>query len=154
MRYGVRATVTALSLALAGACSSLTDAGSMELIRADRLEARAGAGIIFLSMRIAPEVHMDALFQGAVLRDGDGCLRLDTPERPTVVWPKDYGFEVTAGRILILDDGGDPVGRVGEGFRLGGGEVPSLHEGLAFTQADRDLAEAQCPGIYWIVAPD
>lgn len=151
-----RTTYRIAILALAGlvtSCSSPTGP-AFEALTADALETRIGSGVTFLTMRIDPDVHMEALFQGRVLADEEGCLRLDTEDRHTVVWPKGYGFYAPGSTIWILDAGGEVIGRVGEDFRLGGGEVTELHDGLGFTAADRALAEAHCPGRYWIASPE
>lgn len=150
--HRVAGVLTVLALT-AGGCSSLTDLDPLS-IGADTIEARIGAGIVFISMKISPDASMSALFEGPVLADEDGCLRLDSPDAHTVVWPKGYDFDVAGGTIRILDAEGAVVGRVGEDFSLGGGEVTSLHEGLGFTDADRELAETHCPGRYWIVGTD
>jgi hypothetical protein len=138
-------------ITLAVACSSLTDAA--DPLTGDTLEARFASGVTFLTMRTDPEVFMSALFEGRVLVDLAGCLRLDSDDRHTVVWPRGYGFDTAGGTIRILDATGVVVGRAGDDFRLAGGEVTSLHDGLGFTAADRALASAHCPGRYWIAAP-
>lgn len=118
----------------------------------DALEARMSGELLFLTMRTTPEVHMEALFEGAVVGDAAGCLRLDSPDDATVVWPRGWGFEQRDGTIVILNANGELVARIGEGLRLGGGEVETLPAVLGFTQADRDLAERHCPGKYWIAS--
>lgn len=145
--------VLALAAIAVGACSSLTDLGPLS-IEADTIEARMGSGVVFIGMKVSPTESMSALFEGAVVADEEGCLRLDSVDRHTVVWPHGYGFDAAGGTVRILDAQGGLVGRVGEDFDLGGGEVTSLHDGLGFTQADRDLAEEHCPGRYWIVGTD
>jgi hypothetical protein len=77
-----------------------------------------------------------------------GCLRLDTPDTHTVIWPK--GFDLGAD-LRVRDDRGAVVGRIGGAFRLGGGEVPSLHDGIPLSEADRVRAGSRCPGRFWIV---
>lgn len=146
--------VVALLVIPAGACSMLTDYESAQLLTADAIEARIESGSVFLSMRVDPAESMDALFEGAVVADESGCLRLDSPDAHTVVWPMDYSFDSAGGTIRILDADGGLVGRVGESFHLGGGEVTSLHDEMGFTAADRELAGTHCPGRYWIVAAD
>ncbi|HUG41028.1 MAG TPA: hypothetical protein VMM12_11105 [Longimicrobiales bacterium] len=144
----------ALGALAAGACSSVTGIAPQDTVAADNIEARIGAGVVFLTMTFTPDASMDALFEGPVTADENGCLRLVSADLHTVVWPHGHSFEQVGGTIRILDASGDLVGRVGETFRLPGGEVESLHDGLGFTQADRDLAESHCPGRYWIVAPE
>lgn len=144
----------ALALALsAAACASPADPGPVEITSAENIEARIGPSVTFLTLKVDMAESMSALFEGEVVLDDAGCLRLGSPDGPTAVWPRGYGFETGLG-IRILDAGGSVVGRVGGSFRLGGGEVPSLHDGLGFTQADRDLAAAHCPGRYWIIGED
>ena len=142
----------ALAAVAAGACSSPTDSGAVQLQEADTIEARVGSGIVFIAMRVVPTHHMDALSQARVLEDAQGCLRLDSADRHTVVWPHGWGFEAAGDGVRILDEDGVLVGQVGEEFSLGGGEVTSLPASMGFTDADRQLAEEHCPGRYWIVA--
>lgn len=142
----------ALLVMPAGACASPTESGAAQLFTADMIEARIEPEVVFLRMRTNPTVTMDALFVGAVVVDDNGCLRLDSPDRHTVVWPRGYDFTTAGGTIRILDAQGDVVGRVGESFRLGGGEVTSLRDEMGFTAADRALAATHCPGRYWIAA--
>lgn len=137
-----------------GACSPATGPQLKDVIEADGVAARIGSDVVFLIMTFTPGTHMQALFQGRVTADADGCLRLDLPDAHTVVWPEGYDFESVDGAIRIVSGSGEPVGTVGEEFALPGGEVTSLHDGLGFTSADRELAEAHCPGRYWIVAAE
>lgn len=144
----------AAAVPMAG-CTSSTDVELPEIFASDGIEARVGAGVTFLVMTMTPEASMDALFEGRVVADEAGCLRLDGPDPATVVWPQGTAIEEEDdGTIRIVSGDGEVVGHVGGAFALGGGEVPSLHDGLGFTQADRDLAETHCPGRYWIVAPE
>lgn len=135
-----------LALLLLGGCSPSGDGGPSAPLPSVLLDET-----LFLAQSEAPDAVMDALFEGRVTRDDDGCLRLDTPDAHTVVWP--LGFSLTAddGELVVRDAGGDAVGRVGGPFRLGGGEVASLHDGIAMTPEDRQDARASCPGRYWIV---
>lgn len=141
----------ALAAVAAGACSSPTDSGAVQLLEADTIEARVGSGIVFIAMRVVPTGHMEALSETPVLVDAQGCLRLGSPDGHTVVWPLGWTFDAAGDEIRILDDDGALVGQVGEEFRMGGGEVTSLPDHMGFTDADRELAEAHCPGRYWIV---
>lgn len=151
-----RCVVVGMSVGV-GACSSPTsglDAGADGAVeRAVALEVRQGGGILLLTQATEPEVSMDALYTGPVTADAGGCLRLDTAEGVTVVWPKGFRARSSDGGTVIENAGGRAVGRVGDSFRLGGGEVPFLHEGLGFTPTDQELAASRCPGKFWIVAP-
>lgn len=70
----------------------------------------------------------------------------------TVVWPKGYGFRTADDAVVITDATGGVVGTAGAEISIPGGEVEDLLDGLGFTAEDRALAEARCPGSYWIVA--
>lgn len=108
---------------------------------------------VFLALSETPTAVMEALFQGRVIRDAAGCLRLDAPapDGATVVWPHGFTLQETGDELRVLDTGGGIVGRIGEMFRFGGGFVQALHEGIPLTDADRALAISRCPGAYWIV---
>lgn len=135
-----------VALLLLGGCSSSGDGGPSAPLPSVLLDET-----VFLAQSEAPDAVMEALFEGRVARDDDGCLRLDTPDAHTVVWP--FGFSLTAddGELVVRDAGGDAVGAIGSRFRLGGGEVAALHDGIALAPEDRDRAESLCPGRYWIV---
>lgn len=106
---------------------------------------------VFLAQQVAPTVVMDALFVGRVVRDGQGCLRLDSPAGPTVVWPFGSRLVLDGTDLDVRNAAGRRIGRLGGHFRLGGGEIDSLHSGLALSEADRQLGTSRCPGRYWIV---
>lgn len=149
-RSRLAATVLAIAATLS-ACESPTDPAP-DLFVADALEARLSGELAFLAMRITPDAHMDALFEGAVEEDDAGCLRLDSPDDATVVWPRGWGYDRQGATVRILNADGQLVARIGEQMSLGGGEVDTLPAAMGFTQADRDLAENHCPGRYWIVS--
>lgn len=115
------------------------------------LQLSTVGGIVFMTQRIDPSVGMEALFVGALAIDEAGCMRLMAPDAPAVVWPRDYRLDAVPGGGLIRDAAGATVGLLGSDFALAGGEVPELHSGMGFTQADRDAATQWCPGTYWIV---
>ena len=139
----------AAALAVLAACSSADVQGPSE--GPPRI-VDAVDDVLFLTQSAAPSAAMDALFEGRVDRDAAGCLRLDLDDRHTVIWPAGFTVAETAGgELRILDGDGREVGRVGERFRLGGGEVTTLHEGIPMTEADRRAALERCPGRYWIV---
>lgn len=110
-------------------------------------------GPVFLVQSEPATAVMEALFDGRVLLDPSGCPRLDVggPEDATVVWP--YGATLVhhGGTYVVRDAEGREVGVVGERFRFGGGYVPRLHDGIPMNVDARARAEAQCPGVYWIV---
>ncbi|NIQ52874.1 MAG: hypothetical protein GWN71_05275 [Gammaproteobacteria bacterium] len=51
----------------------------------------------------------------------------------------------------MKDAGGAHVGVIGETFRLGGGEVATLHDGLGLSEATIKRANELCPGRFWFV---
>lgn len=142
-----RAGAWMLALAALPACSSADLQGP-----GDASSLADAEDVLFLTRSAAPQAVMDALFEGRVERDGSGCLRLDLSDEHTVIWPTGFELAETAdGGLRVLDADGREVGRVGGRFRLGGGEVATLHEGIPMTEADRRAARERCPGRYWIV---
>lgn len=107
--------------------------------------------VLFLTQQEEQTVVMDALFEGRVTLDDAGCLRLGSSARHTVIWPKGFTLVGDGGGLAVEDAGGRVVGRVGGDFRLGGGEVPFLHDGIDLAPEAVEEAEARCPGRYWIV---
>lgn len=99
--------------------------------------------------RQAPAVAgMDALLEGTLVLDDVGCLRVQyetvsLAEAPIVIWHYDFSLEFDDETITVLNGAGEPVGRVGEWTRLGGG-------GGGSTLAAPEMPEA-CPGPYWIL---
>lgn len=111
------------------------------------------ADVVFLAMDAEQNAYPDALFQGRVTLDAQGCLRLDTPDRHTVIWPHGYTLDAVGGALRVKGGGGREVGAVGESFRFGGGELASLENVGHISAATRARAEARCPGRYWMAAP-
>lgn len=99
--------------------------------------------------RQAPAVAgMDALLEGTLILDDNGCLRVQyesvsLAEAPVVIWHYDFSLAVEGETITVLNGAGEPVGRVGEWTRMGGG-------GGGPTLAAPEMPEA-CPGPYWIL---
>ena len=105
---------------------------------------------VFLSLDRQPQAVMDALFNGRIVLDDDGCLRTDSGDRPTIVWPHGYRLESDGGVLRVVNAQGGVAGRIGGSFRLGGGEVPMLHSGIEMSADDRARAASRCPGRFWI----
>ncbi|MBW3571326.1 MAG: hypothetical protein KY467_09480 [Gemmatimonadetes bacterium] len=105
---------------------------------------------VLLTQASPTKVVMQALFEGRVDRDEQGCLRLDSQDRHTVVWP--FGFTLVRrdGGLYVRDAFRRDIGRIGGPFRFGGGEVPTV-EGADLPAGKRELAESRCPGRYWVV---
>lgn len=115
------------------------------------LQVADDAGIVFMTQNVVPEAMMDALYMGGVVLAEDGCLRLETPDASTVVWPKGFSVSLAGEEVQVVNEVGEPVGTIGDEFELPGGEVPELSDAMGFDQDDRDAAESRCPGHYWIV---
>lgn len=95
---------------------------------------------------------MNALLVGELVLV-DGCLRVDDNDPDIdnylLVWP--YGFSLsTEGDVIqVIDDKGQPVARVGDRVKIGGGECVKPCEHIAKYSAD--LPSNRCSGPYWIV---
>jgi hypothetical protein len=139
-----RASSIALVAVLLTACSSRDDSDPF-----DPLHFQQRTGVIFVAQNVVPDAVMEALFDGRVIADAAGCLRFDSPDPATVVWPKGFTIWESAGTMIVRNDAGRQIGQIGGPFRLGGGEVSVVQEGLS--AADRERLETNCPGRYWIV---
>lgn len=115
----------------------------------DPLQFQARTGVIFVTLNVVQVAVMEALFEGRVITDAAGCLRFDSPDPATIVWPKGFTISESAGTMIVRDDAGRQIGQIGGSFRLGGGEVSWVHEDMSAT--DRDRLVTSCPGKYWIV---
>lgn len=142
----VRSAAAALVVLALAACSPDGSADPLRLSRAGGAD-----GTVFLTLDASPGVWMEALAVGPVERDAAGCLRLGGPDRHTVVWPMGFRLAGDGDDLRVVDAGGRVVGPVGGSFRLSGGEVATLHDGLPISEETRAEAEARCPGRYWLV---
>jgi hypothetical protein len=134
-----RVTMVAI-LALNYACTDVEPLAPVQMVE-----------IIFLAQTLPPGVVMEALFQGRVFVDPAGCVRLNTNDQHTVVWPHGTVLLRRGDDLLVRSSDGRDLGRLGGSFRFGGGEVPSLHAGIALSHDTRQRASTECPGRYWIV---
>lgn len=142
----VPVAVAVLAAFLLASCSPGGDADPTTLSRSgDRDDA------VFLTLDATPDAWMDALYEGPVRWDAAGCLRLESSDRHTVVWPVGFDLVRRGGQLRVVDAEGREVGQIGGTFRLTGGEVPSLHDGVPMSAETRAEAERRCPGRYWIV---
>lgn len=124
-------------------------------IQADRLTATGIGDLLMITQDLTPSEYPEALFQGVVAADHAGCLTLQYPEgdqRVTALWPEGYELRDASTSPRIVNAAGETVGTLGGDFEFGGGQVNELPEALGFTDADRELADERCPGLYWIVA--
>lgn len=110
-----------------------------------------GVEPVLLTQSERMEVQMEALFDGEVVMDGEGCLRLGSAIGSTVIWPVGTTLEKTGGDVVVLDEAGDAIGVVGARFRLGGGVIPDFSADVPVDGRTRAQAVASCPGTYWLV---
>lgn len=116
------------------------------------LQLSTTGGVKFLTQTSEQATHMEALFTGGLTVDDNGCIRLDSPDDATVIWPRGYSLHLAGGVHLVRDGAGRAVGLLDGDFSLGGGEVARLHSGMGFTQADESFVAHHCPGRYWIAS--
>ena len=141
-----------LALALAmivGGCSDPLAPDSVS----PNLQVSSAEGVTLITQNRVPTVSMDALFEGDVIADEAGCIRLDGVDGATVIWALGSTLTSTTDGPVVQDASGETLGRLGEQFSLGGGEVPALTETMGFTALDQAFVEARCPGRYWMVSP-
>jgi len=104
----------------------------------------------FPQLRMRSATFMEALMEGTLVLQ-DECLRVrhdDGDEGYLIIWQVDYYVNNNAGAIEILDRSGQVVARVGEGIRMGGGEVPMTDR---LRQQLRDPLPDECQGPYWLM---
>jgi hypothetical protein len=141
-----RSPLLAVLLPLVAACGG--DPGSeANLTGSENPEAT-----VFLAESELPGAYMDALFQGRVVRDEQGCLRLESAQPATVIWPLGSTLESRDGALYVKDGAGRELAKIGAVGSLGGGYVPS-HEYASLSAGDRALAQTRCPGEYWLAGP-
>ena len=121
------------------ACCQSTDPGDVP------------AGLVFLSLSTEPNAVMDALFNGRVVTDAAGCLRLQSSEAATVVWPKGFSLGNSVEGVIVRNAAGVEIGRLQDTFKFGGGYVGTLDAIPIISDATRKTAYQKCPGTYWIV---
>ncbi len=115
------------------------------------VELGPDAPILFLTQLEPQSIVLQALYQGRVDLDQQGCFRLQgTADRHTVVWPHGFGLVRDKVSVIVQDSRGREKVRVGENTRFGGGEVADLPAGLLSAEMAA-AAQQRCPGRYWIV---
>jgi hypothetical protein len=145
IRSLVRAVLPlACTLAFSLAACSSGDAGSA-LVGSEN-----PGGTVFLAQNHPPQTVMEALFEGTVVQDEQGCLRLSPGLSKTVIWPYGFKLEARVGGLYVEDASGRTVGRIGGSFSFGGGNI-NTHEHASLTARDHVLAESRCPGTFWLV---
>jgi hypothetical protein len=95
------------------------------------------------------EFSMTALLGGELVLE-DGCLRVKNGhDNYLIVWPHGFSLSTEGGVIQVIDDTGQPIARVGDRVKIGGGECvkPCKHIAIYSTELPSD----RCSGPYWIV---
>jgi hypothetical protein len=138
----VRAGTLLAMLMTAVACNSGDGLGP-DLNSGQNLEAT-----VFLALEAQPTVFMEALFQGTISRDANGCLRAEGSEGATVIWPHGTRLEARGGALAVVDASGRVLGRIGGQFRMAGGYSQAAYHYLS--DADTERAQTRCPGNYWV----
>lgn len=105
----------------------------------------------FIRQLEKPGAVMEALFQGRVVKDRNGCLRLQPPTAATVIWPFGSTLEVRSEGEWVVGADGRDIGKIGSSFRFGGGVVPIPHGGIGFHEPRITEIRTRCPGRFWIV---
>ena len=85
---------------------------------------------------------MQVLLQGELVLD-NGCLRVHDE---LILWPYGYSLKTEGKEIWVINDKGNPVARVGDLVRLGGGQVPAF---FAEEKLGHPLPEG-CDGPYFL----
>lgn len=154
-RIPVALPLACLAAVALAACSGADRAGA-RLPATDSAGAEGGvpaadsAATVFLVQTAPPEAMMEALYEGRVVRDERGCLRTEGDSPATVVWPFGFTLEESGADLRVKDASGRVLGRIGERFRFGGGQVPSNGYGF-LPEPARTTAATRCPGDVWIV---
>ena len=116
------------------------------------------AGLFFPQMP-GPEAVMLQALGGGRLFVKNGCIYAGPTERryrdevasDVVVWPHGYSLSRKGGEVLILDEKGRVVARVGEVARMGGGEIRREDSGGHFEETRGELGVPdRCRGPLWI----
>jgi len=122
-----------LTVALVAAACSSDLVGTWAQVSFQVQTVEAESLILVMTQNGVPSEVMHAFFDGQVIVDDAGCLRLEDADGPTAVWPVGYMGEVTTDGVTILNVDGEEVGPVDGLFGLGGGELPELLVSLGFT---------------------
>lgn len=115
-------------------------------------DAEVVEGIIFLVESQVPGGYRDALYQGRVVLDAQGCVRLESSEPATVVWPHGSRLVTRGGELYVVDKGGSELAKIGGESRFGGGYTAPSHAYLS--RRDRNILASRCPGDIWIATPN
>ena len=79
---------------------------------------------------------MEAVFQGAMIVDDNGCVQARTPANTlvTLVWPRGYSVRGDSKSFEVLDGNKNVVARSGATLAIGGGGADAFQD--AWTERD------------------
>jgi hypothetical protein len=119
------------------------------------LEPVTDPDVLVLTQSAGLEWFPEALFRGAVIVDGAGCMRLGftPPDNATVVWPAGSSLWTRGDDLVVRNGEGREVLTVGEAAQFGGGYLAAIDEVSDLDSAQRDAVRDRCPGPYWLVSP-
>jgi len=119
------------------------------------LEFPTGDGrTIYLPKQAPSDMSMAALMEGALI-EVNGCLRLSDDNYQNgflVIWRNDADLRINGDSIEVLDGRGQPIARVGQPLRAGGGAIESPMAYARLEETIPGLPIAACPGPYWLIA--
>jgi hypothetical protein len=107
---------------------------------------------VFLVHKTPHPNGMDALYEGSVDRDPQGCLRVDADGGAVVIWPYGFTLRTRSGGLYVENAEGRTVGRIGGDFRMGGGLVDAVHLDTYLSEIDRARAAVCHADSYWIAS--
>ncbi len=119
------------------------------------LEAPTADGrTIYLPKQAPTDMSMAALIEGDLI-EVNGCLRLTSADYEhgfLVIWRNDADIRVAGDLIEVLDGRGQPIARVGQPLRAGGGAIESPTGYGRLEESIPGLPIEGCPGPYWVIA--
>jgi len=88
-----------------------------------------------------------------VVYDYYRCLHLQTERGPgavTLLWPSDWSLRASDGEVIVVDDAGQAVARVGDEVSLRGRPLPQSMDFAVYRQLVDELP-GDCVGASWLV---
>jgi hypothetical protein len=122
---------------------------------ADPLVPAVDDEVLVLTQSAGLEWFPDSFYQGSLVFDGAGCIRLDLPsgDDASVVWPSGTTLWTRGDRRVLRDSSGRELYGEGDRLRFSGGYIAAIGEVSDYSAAQREAARERCPGPYWLVTP-
>jgi hypothetical protein len=111
--------------------------------------------VVYLPVQPPSGASMAALMEGTLV-EVDGCLRIEDGHYADgwlVLWPFGSDIRVTDDSIEVINEDGEPVARVGDWMRAGGGAVENTRGMAGLNEMIPGMPIDGCPGPYWVAAP-